>query len=60
MIRAFLPDFLTQLGPGQRTPCWKRADLFTTTARAATAKQLCALCPVQEACAEYAIRTAQP
>ncbi|MGH3585854.1 MAG: WhiB family transcriptional regulator [Pseudonocardia sp.] len=60
MIRAFLPDFLAQLAPGQRTPCHGRGDLFTNARRAPTAKALCTLCPIQTACAEYAIRTGQP
>lgn len=76
MIDAILPEFLTQLPAGERTPCHERPDLFVpdwslepaekfqnATPRAERiqhAKSLCAACPLTDACLEHAIRTHQP
>jgi len=67
MISALaLPSFLAQLGPGERTPCYKRSSLFMpanakiSKADCRAAKDLCLMCPVREGCAEHALRTGEP
>jgi Transcription factor WhiB len=66
MINATLPPFLAALAPGQRTPCYRRPELYITNRptpgrrRTRAAKTLCALCPVQQECADWAIDTAEP
>lgn len=65
MITAALPPFLRQLPHGTTTPCAGRGDLFVpdnepTAEEIRHARQLCAACPVQQACADWALDTRQP
>ncbi|MGW1840881.1 WhiB family transcriptional regulator [Streptomyces sp. NPDC002067] len=63
---AAYPSFLNSLGPSRRTPCFGRGDIFISKdgtfgrARVTAARELCAECPVQQACADWAVETGEP
>lgn len=62
---AEFPAFLNALAPGTKTPCFEREDVFISKdgrfgrARASAARELCDQCPVQQACADWAIETGE-
>ncbi|NGO71828.1 WhiB family transcriptional regulator [Streptomyces boncukensis] len=64
MIDAAVPPFLAQLPHGTRTPCHRRPELFVSDAPSAAvteaARHMCAACPLQQPCADYAIRMREP
>ncbi|WP_019548445.1 WhiB family transcriptional regulator [Streptomyces sulphureus] len=66
MIDALVPPYLRRLPDDTRTPCYGHGELMVpdTPHPPATltdaARALCAACPIQQACADWATSTRQP
>ncbi|MFG2225357.1 WhiB family transcriptional regulator [Streptomyces sp. NPDC048644] len=63
---AAYPSFLNSLAPSQRTPCFGRGNIFISKdgtfgrARVSAARELCAGCPVRQACEDWAVKAGEP